>query len=62
MYIDDPCTQMRTMFVDTFDFKATDFDLGQEDQTKLFQSGQAAAKKFLASWDFAAFKKTCLKK
>jgi NTE family protein len=59
MYVDDPCTQMRTMFVDTFDFKATDFDLSKDGQTKLFQSGQAAAKKFLASWDFPAFKKAC---
>lgn len=62
IYIDDPCTQMRTMFIDTFEYKATDFDLSRDDQAKLYASGHKAAKKFLKDWDFAAFKQTCVKK
>ncbi|MEK7153810.1 MAG: patatin-like phospholipase family protein, partial [Patescibacteria group bacterium] len=38
IHIDDPCTQMRTIFVDTFDIKATDFDITKETQAKLYES------------------------
>ena len=61
MHVDDPCTAARTMFVDTFKVKATDFDITKETQTLLYQNGQAAAKKFLDSWDFAAWRKLCKK-
>ena len=59
MHIDDPCTAARTMFVDTFGIKATDFDIKPAQQTQLYESGQAAAKKFLGAWDFAAWKRLC---
>ncbi len=62
MHIDDPCTQARTMFVETFKYKATDFDIKPEDQAILFASGQAAAKKFLQTWNFKNWQKTCVKK
>jgi NTE family protein len=62
MHIDDPCTQMRTIFVDTFGLKATDFDITKEEQTKLYQSGHKYAKRFLDEWDLAAYKKICEKK
>lgn len=59
MHIDDPCTQMRTIFVDTFDVKATDFAISKEMQRKLFESGQKYAERFLKSWDFAAYQQKC---
>lgn len=56
MHIDDPATAARTIFIDTFKVKATDFDISSETQTKLHQSGTAAAREFLASWDFAKWR------
>jgi NTE family protein len=61
MHIDDPCTQMRTIFVDTFDIKATDFAISKADQARLLQSGQKYAKTFLRTWDFAKYKNVCEK-
>jgi NTE family protein len=62
MYIDNPCTQMRTVFVDTFNVKATDFDISKEEQAKLYSSGKKYAKDFLKDWDYKAYKNTCEKK
>lgn len=62
LHIDDPCTQMRTIFVDTFDIKATDFAISTADQARLLQSGQKYAKAFLNTWDFTKYKNTCEKK
>lgn len=59
LHIDDPCTQKRTIFVDTFDIKATDFDIGQDEQERLYKSGKASAQKFLQAWDFEQYNKTC---
>lgn len=58
-HLDDPCTQARTMFVDTFGVQATDFDIKEQQQQKLFASGQQAAQEFLQGWDFERFKTTC---
>jgi NTE family protein len=58
MHINDPCTIARTVFVDTFDVKATDFSIDRATQDKLFQSGKEAAAKFLP-WDFAAYQGKC---
>jgi NTE family protein len=60
MHIDDPCTAARTIFVDTFDIKATNFDISPQDQARLLQSGKKAGEKFLKTWDYASFKKTCV--
>jgi NTE family protein len=59
LHIDDPCTQKRTIFVDTFDVKATDFDITADERAKLYQSGRKAAGKFLTTWDFAKYKQAC---
>jgi len=61
MHIDNPCTQMRTIFVDTFDIKATNFAISKADQIRLLQSGQKYAKAFLQTWDFAKYRHTCEK-
>ncbi len=52
MHIDRPDVCARTIFVDTFGISATSFDLTAAQQERLFQSGRAAATKFLASWNF----------
>ena len=52
MHIDDPSVLARTMFVDTGQVKATDFDIDESTQDMLFSNGQLGAEKFLAGWDF----------
>lgn len=52
MHVDDPRNTTRTIFVETFKIKATDFDITPKEQARLFESGQNAAKKFLKAWDF----------
>lgn len=58
MHIDDPGTLARTMFVETFKIKATNFDITAEEQAKLYKSGQDTAEKFLKTWDFKNWQKT----
>jgi NTE family protein len=55
MYVDQPEVQARTIFVDTFAVKATDFDLDEAIQRKLYESGVKAAEEFLAEWDFEEY-------
>lgn len=57
MHVDDPATAARTIFIETFKFKATDFDIKPHAQELLYESGKAAAKTFLKGWDFAAWRK-----
>jgi NTE family protein len=59
MYIDDPCTLRRTIFVDTGKITATNFEITPEQQHFLYQNGQTGATKFLKTWDFGDYKKTC---
>ena len=47
MHLDDPSVLERTIFVDTLQVKATDFDITPELQAALFASGRTAATKFL---------------
>jgi NTE family protein len=44
----DPLVQRRTIFVDTFGVKATDFDIDRATQQRLYENGRTAAGKFLA--------------
>lgn len=59
MHIDDPCTQRRTVFIETYKIQATNFDISPADQEKLYQSGQRSAKDFLQTWDFDGFRQAC---
>jgi NTE family protein len=52
MHIDDPSVLARTMFVDTAQVRATDFDIDEPTQDLLFTNGRKGAEKFLAGWDF----------
>ncbi len=61
MHIADPHAVARTIFVDTLDVKATDFGLDAGNAERLFDSGRAAAAKFLDGdghrppWDFDGY-------
>jgi NTE family protein len=59
MHINDPCTQKRTMFVDTFGVKATDFDIDPPTQDRLYKSGESSATAFLSGWNFDRYKDEC---
>ena len=52
MHIDAPDALARTMFIDTLDVDATDFDIDEATQLQLFENGRAAAADFLSNWDF----------
>ena len=56
LHLDDERVLARTMFVDTTGVKATDFDLDEDTQERLFENGRRAARKFLEHWDFDAYK------
>jgi NTE family protein len=56
MYLDQPSVQDRTIFVDCGKLRATDFNLSDSDKRMLFDSGRAAAEKFLSTWNFEAYK------
>ena len=56
MHIDRAEVRDRTIFVDTFGIRATDFDLSDSDADRLYESGQQAATKFLDTWNFEDYK------
>jgi NTE family protein len=56
MHVDRADVQDRTIFVDTMDVKATDFELDENTQKLLYDKGRTAAEQFLATWDFDAYK------
>jgi NTE family protein len=55
MHLDDPSVVDRTVFVETFGVKATDFHLDAPTRDKLFGSGLGAGKKFLGGWSFERY-------
>lgn len=57
MHIDDPGTAARTIFIETFKIKATNFDIKPQAQELLYESGKAAARAFLRGWDFEKWRK-----
>jgi NTE family protein len=59
MHIEDPCVVARTMFIDTLNVKATDFDIDEPTQDVLYQNGREAATNFLSSWNFDTYVETC---
>lgn len=56
MHINTPGTIERTIFVDTSDVSAIDFDLDHETRARLYKAGRDAAESFLETWDFEAYK------
>lgn len=55
LHLDEPSVLARTIFVDTFGVKATEFDLDDATRDRLYANGRSAAEKFLRSWDFAEY-------
>jgi NTE family protein len=55
LHLDDPAVLDRTIFVDTFGVKATDFGLTEATQERLYGNGMAAAERFLRSWSFDGY-------
>jgi NTE family protein len=55
MHLDDPSVVARTIFVDCGQVKATDFDVDEATQDRLYQSGRDAATAFLATWDWDTY-------
>ncbi|WP_054023504.1 patatin-like phospholipase family protein [Bacillus sp. FJAT-28004] len=51
----DSHSERRTVFIPTGKVSATQFGLGAEDRDMLFHSGQNAARKFLADWDYEEY-------
>jgi NTE family protein len=63
MHINRPDIVARTIFVDTLGVRATDFQLSDDTAKRLFDSGRAAATRFLdgdddhPKWDFEEYKR-----
>jgi NTE family protein len=56
VHIASPDAQARTIFVRTADIaRATDFNLDEEQQDRLYERGREATEKFLDGWDFEQY-------
>lgn len=58
-HVDDPCVQARSVFVDTSGVSAVDFEIDEVRKDELLRGGAAAAREFLATWDWAAYLRRC---
>jgi NTE family protein len=58
-YVDQPCVQNRTIFVDTTGVKSTDFELSQQTKQEPFDQPQRAGAEFAGGWDWAAWQRQC---
>ena len=59
VHIDDPCVQVRSIFVDTSGVSPVDFGITEEQQQTMLAAGRTAADAFLGVWDFAAYIASC---
>lgn len=57
LYVDRDSVSARTVFVDTSGVSSTDFKLSAATKQSLYDKGAAAAREFLGTWDFQAWKK-----
>lgn len=58
-YVDQPCVQERTVFVDTGDTSAVDFGISAQRRQTLVERGDEAAARFLSSWDEPGYLLRC---
>jgi NTE family protein len=54
-----PCNVRRSVFVDTGDVAAVDFDLTEADKQLLLAAGREASTRFLGEWDYEQWKRDC---
>ncbi len=59
MHLNDPCVIARTIFVETFDVQAVNFDIDAQTQQKLYDSGYTKATDFLKQWDWQNYLTQC---
>ncbi len=59
MHLNDPCVTARTIFVDTFDVQAVNFDIDAQTQQKLYDSGYTSAIRFVAQWNWQNYLTQC---
>jgi NTE family protein len=59
MHLNDPCVVARTIFVDTFDVQAVNFDIDAQTQQRLYDSGYTKAKSFLSQWNWESYLTQC---
>jgi NTE family protein len=59
MHLNDPCVVARTIFVDTFDVQAVNFDIDAPTQQRLYDSGYTKAKSFLTQWNWESYLTQC---
>jgi len=55
IHTDRPEVRGRTIFIDTLGVETTNFDITPAEQDALYQSGRAAAGKFLEDWSFETY-------
>jgi NTE family protein len=56
-HLDQPAVCDRTVFVDTSNVNATDFDIGDATRDHLYATGRYSGERFLAGWDFETYLK-----
>src|SRR4051794_3589799 len=58
-YLDRPCVRRRVIQVDTREVGVVEFGANRAKRNAVFAHGEAAARAFLAGWDFDAYKRDC---
>ena len=58
-YLERPCVRRRTMFVDTSAVGIVEFDASAEQRAVVTANGIAEAERFLATWDWDAYRREC---
>ena len=59
MHLNDPCVVARTIFVDTGNVQATDFNIDPATQQMLYKSGFSSAQNFLSQWHWNNYLDQC---
>lgn len=58
-YLERPCVQRRTITVDTSAVGVVEFDASAQQRDTVIANGAAAARAFLATWDWDVFRREC---
>lgn len=58
-YVDQPCTVVRTVFVPASGVSPVDFGITPAQSQALYDAGRAAGERFLSTWNFPAYVRSC---